>query len=260
MEGDFAVKTCRHRDSNLALHILRRWAKLLALFFRLFQCPVVGCMYRYLAVNFLGPGAIQTCLTQYFVSIQTPEFHSLDYSTALPVPAWPTSSLCSRTFNTGLGLLLVPYSWAHSSSQYSWGASSGCYSHSFSHRQAYSEPLHPERVGAHSIAYNPTLPGPPKIFACLQNKDDNELFTKVCEPRRHLDLSLGPFREDVFFFLLSYSWLDRSKKADLLVWDDDEEGNPSLSLVFEQNEREREIQCEGLLQVTRKWNQDSMRG
>ena len=195
-------------------------------------------MYRYLAVAFQGSGAIQTCLTQYFVSIQTPEFHSLDHSPALPVPAWPTSSLCSCTFNTGLGLLLCrtvgPFQVASTG-----GCSIGCYSHSFGHRQAHSEPLHPERVDAHSFAYNPTLPGPRKIFVCLLFKDDNEHFTKVCEPRRHLDLSLGPFREDVFFFFLSYSWLDRSKKADLLVWDDDEEGNPSLSMAFERNERER---------------------
>ena len=80
-----------------------------------------------------------------------------------------TPLICySCTFNTVLGLLLVPHGQALSSSQHSGGPCDGCYSHSLSCQQASKEPVHPERVGMQGFAYRPTPPGPPfNIFHFL---------------------------------------------------------------------------------------------
>ena len=45
-----------------------------------------------------------------------------------------------------------------------WGPCSGCHSYCFGRRQAYPEPVHPERLGVHGFTYNPTLTGLPAFL------------------------------------------------------------------------------------------------
>ena len=119
---------------------------------------------------------IKTCLTQTHCSLSsqgtqapgTPaparegpegslQWQRLSFSN--PQPSDPPLLHCSCTFNTGRGHLLIPYGQAPSRSHYSGGPSSVCHSHCFVCRQAYPEPVDPERVGAHGFTYNPSYRG-----------------------------------------------------------------------------------------------------
>ena len=74
-----------------------------------------------------------------------------DHKDSNPQHSDPFLLYWSPSYNTDLGLLLV--SMAVSSNQYPGRHCSSYHSHCFGHRQAYPDPLYPERVGGHGFAY-----------------------------------------------------------------------------------------------------------